>query len=225
MSEILRENLKSSKIFTYKFREITIPDSGPITSEIKEINCSKTKTRRKLYGMVYERLVRNDWFLITKKEFDEEINRPRAPKVLLRKAQTKEVTVTKIQAARVDLANIMRRTIISEHAKISIKNRYNQALDSAQMLWLEGKWKDHFILQNYHLYQGNAHNGYSPNTIMVCSRDLKSIFPVAIDGGLITIITAYDPRDSFHGTFNNWFQDHMDVLHLMPRLEDYVRAA
>jgi hypothetical protein len=101
-----------------------------------------------------------------------------------------------------------------------------QVFGPAQRPYLEKHLQDHFIVQNFHLYNSNFTEGHGrAHDLAVCSRDYRHVWIMSIDkNGNLSVVTCYNPYDSEFGAFDKWFNDHMHELHEMPTLQDYLAA-
>lgn len=211
----LREVIRAVSGFKYEVNEYTVSDKT-VGTEVLLISTQNTNIRCLQYGMHHEKMVLGEWMIISKAEFESEISYYRNKTKVIRRPngdRTKEVK------KHVNLS-LVDSLILTEHFKERMKERF-QVPVGGEKKFLENQLKDHFVVQNYKFYRTN-YNEHDPESLVVCSRDFKSIFILLPEGRRYKAITCYAPNDSnFVNGFDYWFQDHLEVIHTMPSLVDY----
>lgn len=211
-----REVIRAIDGFKYEVKEHDVFPSGRISTRIVLLSTSQTNIRCLQYNHWHEKQLKGgQWYLLTEDQFREELNYFRAPKVITRKPSGLVNVVKKIELNLIDSIDT------SEHFEKRVLERFNVER-SEQRSFVEKVLKDHFIVQNFQFYNGRYKDN-DPDSIVVCSRDLKTILVLKANprSRKYQIITCYATNTWGYEAFQNWFNDHMDKLHELPKLQDY----
>lgn len=210
-----REVVRAVSGFLYEVNEYDVFDTGKVTHRLVELKIDETNIRCMQHNMRHEKLVKGDWYIISPEDFDFGINFYKTNKIKVRKKdQTVQVTKPKVNLSLVD------RLILTEHALDRLEERFGISEHKIKP-FLEEKLKNHFIVQNYHVYT-HKYKEHDPDVIAICSEDFKTVLIVRPTKNRYKVLTCYTPFDSNYTAFNDWFQDHMGTIHELPNLMDYA---
>lgn len=211
----LREVVRAIEGFQYEVNEYDVFPTGKIQTRTLFLKIDETNIRCKNHNMHHEKLVKGGWFIVTPEEFNQEINFQKKNKVIVRKKTGTVEVKNKVQLSLID------SMILTNHFRDRAQERFGKTNENINQ-FIDLVLKDHFIVQNYHLWTGN----YSQNkahSIAICSRDFKYVFICEAKDRKYVLITCYDPMNSEYPAFNSWFQSNMNKIHEMPSLRDYFK--
>ena len=209
----LRRVIRAVDGFQYEVEQLIVSERSTST-EILYLKIDQTNIRCLQHDMHHERLVGSNWFIITEDEFNEALKKYKFNKIKTRKKSGETVTKKKTELSLVN------KFILTDHALDRLEERFN-VKGVMVPVFLHDTLQGHFIVQNFEFYTGR-YKANKANHIVVCSKDFKKILVVEPKGGRLVLITCYDPRSMEYSSFDRWFQDHLNVIHKLPSLKDFV---
>lgn len=212
-----REFKRAITDFGYELTEYDVFPSGVPKKRLVEVSIAETNIRAKNPMAHYEVLMKGRWQVVSKANFQHGCLKTNLNVVKTKKSSgATKVSNTLIKLSLVD------RLKLSAHATQRLEERFQLGPGQTKN-FLEKTLKDHFVLQNYdngiHRQQDASYDA-----MLVCSRDFKVVLVVAPQQDRFVVITAYDPNTSGYTNVTDWFNQNMDHVHEMPRLEDYYAA-
>lgn len=206
----LREIIGSSKNFLYNTIEYVINYNGTVDKKNSTVNCSQTSMR---FGenLRYEILIKDTYFIISEEDFNRKLHSK--PVVIIRRKSEPTAITRSMQDP------LLNKITPTRHFIQRAAERFNVP-PSNVMGFISNLLKDHFIVQNYHFYN-YGYKKYSPEDVVICSKDFKTVVVIAKDKGALTLVTCWDPHSDGNSHFMNWFQDHMDKIDKLPTLQQF----
>lgn len=210
----LREVVRAISSFMYEVYEYDVFSTGKISKRLIKLKVDETNIRCLEHNSHHEKLVGDVWFILSKSSFETELSKFKQTKVIVRKSSGVQEVKLKVKTP---LENLI---VLTDHAKLRLKERFGISQTGIKP-FLKEVLKDHFIVQNYHFYNNHYNNGEA-SSIVVCSKDFKKILVLAPDKGKYVLITIYSPNDQVYSNFSSWFQDHLDIIHQLPTLQEFI---